>query len=772
MFTNSINHLQKNIHSTFLNRITIITLFISIFYSLNTLYFQSIGKGISIYSGLYQITVQSHIVEILLLLVGIFILLGWPFLIIKNFYVPYTSTLNLNIKYNNNCLNKSTVLSINKSDQYSLIAIFSILGGSLLMSSLDLLSMYLSIELQSFALYILATLNKERLSATSAGLKYFLLGSLSSCFILLGSAIIYSYTGLTQFEAINTLMSVPYSSSLESMPNFTSLLVEGSEKVPDLSFSAHLNSINSNKFESNIQIHLIEGLQETLNINKAFTIGLIIIIIGFLFKISAAPFYQWAPDVYDGTPTIVTVWLTIIVKLTILIFLQGLIEYTLPDSVSSFALIKFLIENLPTGITETATFSDFSVFTGKINNRFDASLMQLQSIWPSLSIYAKGNTPEASTAFLLPSVQVGPEQIKNLLLISSLLSLLIGTIAGLSQIKVKRLLAFSSISHVGFLLLALGIYTQKSIDSFFFYLIQYSVTSLNIFLILLAFGYLLTQSDKYKYFTNSKIETDFIGQAITTHSFREAIVRAGDAEGIENIDIKNDLEYSKSKFRAENTDDNTDINYLIELKGQLYNNPVLSISFAICLFSMAGIPPLIGFFSKQFVLFSSIENGNNFLSIVAILVSVISASYYLKLIKITFFDSLVSIPYPSPVDQEGKGASAYPPMEELDSLVTSDTLGPIVTSTVALKQAMEGVTASSEKVGLSSTILIPNVKESLKQVQGGVAMLLRKREVYWNISNMHSYLVAILTFLILFFFLDPSILLNGTQLISLTIFNI
>ena len=97
------------------------------------------------------------------------------------------------------------------SHKYSLIAIFSILGGSLLMSSLDFLSMYLSIELQSFALYILATLNKDKLSATSAGLKYFLLGSLSSCFILLGSAIIYSYTGLTQFEAINTLMSMhPY----------------------------------------------------------------------------------------------------------------------------------------------------------------------------------------------------------------------------------------------------------------------------------------------------------------------------------------------------------------------------------------------------------------------------------------------------------------------------------------------------------------------------------------------------------------------------------
>jgi NADH-ubiquinone oxidoreductase chain 2 len=139
------------------------------------------------------------------------------------------------------------------------------------MSSLDMLSMYLSIELQSFALYILATLNKERLSATSAGLKYFLLGSLSSCLILLGSAIIYSYTGLTQFESINTLMSIL---------NIESFTIEGSN--PSYEYNA-------------------------LYINKAFTIGLILLMMGFLFKISAAPFYQWAPDVYDGTPTIVTV---------------------------------------------------------------------------------------------------------------------------------------------------------------------------------------------------------------------------------------------------------------------------------------------------------------------------------------------------------------------------------------------------------------------------------------------------------------------------------
>jgi formate hydrogenlyase subunit 3/multisubunit Na+/H+ antiporter MnhD subunit len=196
---------------------------------------------------------------------------------------------------------------------------------------------------------------------------------------------------------------------------------------------------------------------------------------------------------------------------------------------------------------------------------------------------------------------IGGEQIKNLLLISSLFSLLVGTIGGLSQIKIKRLLAFSSISHVGFLLLALGIYTQNSVDSFIFYLVQYTITSLNIFLILLALGY------------NRLAEKSLAFSRLTdTNEIEDRKNHAGPAE---------------------------DMNYLIELKGQLYKNPVLSISLAICLFSMAGLPPLIGFFSKQFVLFSSIENGNNFLSIIAILVSVISASYYLKVIKITFFDN-------------------------------------------------------------------------------------------------------------------------------------
>jgi len=369
-------------------------------------------------------------------------------------------------------------------------------------------------------------------------------------------------------------------------------------------------------------------------------------------------------DVYDGTPTIVTVWLTIVVKLTIFIFLQGLIEISIPETFYNLgsalelgAQVHNPTLNYPVGLEGAITSPPVEGFLV-----FDSFLTLLEG---------RGSAPQG---FLTQATNfIGGEQIKNLLLISSLLSLLVGTIGGLSQIKIKRLLAFSSISHVGFLLLALGIYTQNSVDSFIFYLVQYTITSLNIFLILLALGY----------------------NRLADKSL--ALSRLTNANEIED-----------SKYHVGPP---ADINYLIELKGQLYKNPVLSISLAICLFSMAGIPPLIGFFSKQFVLFSSIENGNNFLSIIAILVSVISASYYLKVIKITFFDN------PS-----------------LSASVTHNT--------------------------------VPECEESFIIEWRGLVVYSSQ------LSNFHSYIIAILTFLILLFFLDPSVLLNGTQLISLIIFNL
>ena len=144
--------------------------------------------------------------------------------------------------------------------------------------------------------------------------------------------------------------------------------------------------------------------------------------------------------------------------------------------------------------------------------------------------------------------------LKNLILISSIISLIIGSTVGLSQIKIKRLLAYSTISHLGFILLALSINTEQSVESLIFYIIQYSLTNLNIFLVILAVGILINSSTKLS--------------------------------------------------------DTNDIQYINELKGLFFYNPILSICLSICLFSMAGIPPLIGFFSKQFVLYAAIQKAS------------------------------------------------------------------------------------------------------------------------------------------------------------------
>src|ERR1700712_3872996 len=185
---------------------------------------------------------------------------------------------------------------------------------------------------------------------------------------------------------------------------------------------------------------------------------------------------------------------------------------------------------------------------------------------------------ELSTGLFTESVSIGLASglgqtdlnlLKNLFLISSLLSLILGTVVGLSQYKIKRLLAYSTISHVGFLLLALSVNTESSTESLIFYIFQYSITNLNTFLILLVFGYSL---NSYALSENGKTKS---------------------------LDIK----------------------FISELKGQFISNPILSLSFAFCLFSMAGIPPFLGFFGKQQVLYSAITSGYFFISIIAILTS-------------------------------------------------------------------------------------------------------------------------------------------------------
>ena len=171
------------------------------------------------------------------------------------------------------------------------------------------------------------------------------------------------------------------------------------------------------------------------------------------------------------------------------------------------------------------------------------------------------------------------------------------------------LMGDSTINHVGFLLLALAVFSNSSIESFVFYIIQYTITNLNIFLIILALSYKI----------NKKITTE------TTPS-------------IEGSDFEKSVEqfshFGKNSLVAKKKINISDIEYINSLKGLFYKNPILSLSLAICLFSFAGVPPLIGFFAKQQVLYSSNSAGYFFLSLTAIIVSVISAFYYLKIIKI------------------------------------------------------------------------------------------------------------------------------------------
>jgi len=170
--------------------------------------------------------------------------------------------------------------------EYPLILLFIISGAIFLVSTSDLVSIFLSIELQSYGLYLLSTIYRNSEQATSGGLTYFLLGGLSSCFILLGTGLLYANSGTTNLDGIYIITS--------------------------LSDLANDNSSN-----------LIYGYK-SYYINSS----LLILSVGFLFKVSAAPFHFWSPDVYDAIPTIVTTFVAIVAKISIFVFLLELVHYT------------------------------------------------------------------------------------------------------------------------------------------------------------------------------------------------------------------------------------------------------------------------------------------------------------------------------------------------------------------------------------------------------------------------------------------------------------
>jgi len=484
----------------------IVCLMISIEITDNTI----LDKSIGIFSGLFNSTPLTQIFKTFIYGITSIILLLTSFFPRKYKSDPIISNITTPSSYltsiaNNKGWFKGTIhkdkkylntfflgMIFNKMSEqfriieYSLIMLLALTGIIFLISNSDLISLFLCIELQSYGLYLICTTYKNSELATSAGLTYFLLGGLASCFILLGIGLLYTNSANVNLDGLYVIN------------NLSNIIDE-----------------NTNNWYESYYI----------------SYSLLILSIGLLFKISAAPFHIWSPDVYDNIPTIVTTFVAIVPKLSILIIMLELVHYT---------------GNIYLGTNITWTAS---------------------------------------------------------LLLSSFFSLIIGTVLGLSQSRIKRLFAYSTISHLGFILLALSVNTIESSQSFIFYLMQYTISNLNAFILMLSMGYAL-------FFYRS-----------------------------------DNIEYNKLQEK-----NNSPIQLTNQIKGYHNISPILTLSFTITLFSFVGIPPLIGFFAKQMVLSSALDKGYVFLVLIAILTSVIAAVYYLGIIKRMYFDEHDYLPFELKMD--------------------------------------------------------------------------------------------------------------------------
>jgi len=486
---------ERKDKSILFSRTTFIILLYLIIISYNSLDLTFMEKSLALFNGLLYSRSQTSVFTLFIYILSAIILLITSFYPRKVWFQNYSSLYYLvfgKVMYpKNKILNRMS--DQYKLIEYPLIILFIISGAIFLISSNDLVSIFLSIELQSYGLYLLSTMYRNSELSTNAGLTYFLLGGLSSCIILLGQSLLYINSGNTNLDGFYIINSIAGSTSDFYIEN--------------------LNNTIPSFYQYYIQLSLV------------------IISVGFLFKIASAPFHFWSPDVYDAIPTVVTTFVAIMAKISILIFLLDLVFYT--------------SKNL------------------------------LNISW------------------------------KNNLLLSSLLSLIIGSILGLTQFRIKRLYAYSTISHIGFILLALSIQSIESIQAFFFYIVQYSLSNLNAFILLILMGYSF-----FNFVTKNKAEKE------------TNIERREFDDKIELKDINN-----------------SPIQLISQIKGFASLNPILALSFGITLFSFIGVPPLIGFFGKQMILSAALDKGYIFMCLIAILTSVISAVYYLAVIKNIFFEN-------------------------------------------------------------------------------------------------------------------------------------
>ncbi len=330
------------------------------------------------------------------------------------------------------------------SEEYPVLVLLATVGMMLMISANDLISLYMGLELQSLALYVVAAINRHNAKSAEAGLKYFVLGALSSGMLLYGASLIYGTTGHTSFSAIAAALTAAAGASL------------------------------------------------------AVIIGIVFILAGLAFKVSAVPFHMWTPDVYEGAPTPVTAF------------------FASAPKIAAIALFA-------------------RVMTGPFAN--------ITHDWQQIVVFI------------------------------SLASMALGAFAAIGQTNIKRLLAYSSIGNMGFALVGLAAGTQEGVQGLAVYMMIYLATTLGTFACILAMR-------------------------------RKGIY----------------------------------VEQISDLAGLSRNDKGLAFVLAMLMFSLAGIPPLAGFFGKLFVFMAAVKAGLYLLAILGVIASVVGAYYYLRIIKIMYFD--------------------------------------------------------------------------------------------------------------------------------------
>jgi NADH-quinone oxidoreductase subunit N len=345
-------------------------------------------------------------------------------------------------------LMSSNYLALEKREtfEYSILILLSTTGMMMLISAADLIALYLGLELMSLALYVVAAINRDSVRSTEAGLKYFVLGALSSGMLLYGASLVYGFTGTVSFAGIANAAS--------------------------------------------------QGSAGTASLGLVF--GLVFLFAGFCFKVSAVPFHMWTPDVYEGAPTPITAF------------------FAAAPKVAGIAMfVRTTIVAFPGILTQ----------------------------WQRIVVFV------------------------------AIASMALGAFAAIGQKNIKRLMAYSSIGHMGFALVGLAAGTQQGIHGVLVYMAIYVAMTLGAFACIL--------------------------------SMRR------DGQMVEEI---------------------------ADLAGLARTKPTMAFFFAMLLFSLAGIPPLAGFFAKFYVFLAAIQAGLFTLAVIGVVTSVVGSYYYLAIVKTMYFD--------------------------------------------------------------------------------------------------------------------------------------